>query len=230
MDIHPIAHIHTDFPEKFGIPRQSNVVEALEGQITFTEKYRNPDFLRGIEDYTHLWLIWGFSANKQGDYSPTVRPPRLGGNIRKGLFATRSPFRPNPLGLSCVRLKKVDLTGPEGPVLHVLGADMMSGTPIYDIKPYMPASDSYPDAGEGFAGKIPWRSVEVRDDEGILSSLPDQVRKTLIQILEQDPRPSYHDDPERVYGMKYAGYEVRFRVKDRILTILDVGIGQDCSL
>ncbi|MBR5046978.1 MAG: tRNA (N6-threonylcarbamoyladenosine(37)-N6)-methyltransferase TrmO [Eubacterium sp.] len=224
MDIllHPIAYIHTDFPEKFGIPRQSNVVETLEGQIVFTEEFRNPDYLRGIEDYSHIWLIWGFSANEPGAYSPTVRPPRLGGNIRKGLFATRSPFRPNPLGMSCVRLQKVEWDRPEGPVLHVLGADMMDGTPIYDIKPYIPGSDSYPEASEGISGTVPWRSVEVEYEESVLTPLPDKIRMDLVRILEQDPRPSYQDDPDRIYGMYYAGYAIRFQVKERKLRILEV--------
>ena len=222
IQLHPIAYIHTDFPEKFGIPRQSNVVESLEGHIVFTEEFRNPDYLRGIEDYSHIWLIWGFSANRPGVYSPTVRPPRLGGNIRKGLFATRSPFRPNPLGMSCVRLQKVEWDSPEGPVLHVLGADLMDGTPIYDIKPYMPGSDSYPEASQGISGSVPWRSVEVEYEDSVLDPLPDKIRRDLILILEQDPRPSYQDDPDRIYGMSYAGYTIRFRVRERRLRILEI--------
>ena len=222
MTIHPIAHIHTDFPEKFGIPRQSNLVETLEGQIIFTPDYRNPDYLRGIEGYSYLWLIWEFSANKEVAPSPTVRPPRLGGNIRMGVFATRSPYRPNPLGLSCVRLDHVEWDTPQGPVIHVRGADLMDGTPIYDIKPYQGWIESHPDADDGFVTTTPWKSVKVAFDESVMEALPESMQKTLIKILEQDPRPSFHDDPDRIYGMSYAGYEIHFQVKEGVLYILDI--------
>ena len=222
MTIHPIAHIHTDFPEKFGIPRQSNLVEALEGQIIFTPEYRNPDYLRGIEGYSYLWLIWEFSANKEVAPSPTVRPPRLGGNVRMGVFATRSPYRPNPLGLSCVRLDHVEWDTPQGPVIHVRGADLMDGTPIYDIKPYQGWIESHPDADDGFVTTTPWKSVKVAFDESVMEALPESMQKTLIKILEQDPRPSFHDDPDRIYGMSYAGYEIHFQVKEGVLYILDI--------
>ena len=222
MTIHPIAHIHTDFPEKFGIPRQSNLVESLKGQIIFTPEYRNPDYLRGIEGYSYLWLIWEFSANKEVAPSPTVRPPRLGGNVRMGVFATRSPYRPNPLGLSCVRLDHVDWNTPQGPVVHVGGADLMDGTPIYDIKPYQGWIESHPDADDGFVATTPWKSVQVTWEESAMEILPEAMQKTLVEILEQDPRPSFHEDPDRIYGMSFAGYEIHFQVKDRILHILDI--------
>ena len=225
MIIHPIAHIHTDFPEKFGIPRQSNLVESLEGQIIFTPEYRNPDYLRGIEGYSYLWLIWEFSANKKVAPSPTVRPPRLGGNVRMGVFATRSPYRPNPLGLSCVRLDHVDWDTPQGPVIHVRGVDLMDGTPIYDIKPYQGWIESHPDADNGFVTTTPWKSVQVTWEEPVMKNLPESIQKTLVQILEQDPRPSFHDDPERIYGMSYAGYEIHFQVKNGVLHILDISAG-----
>ncbi len=225
MIIHPIAHINTDFPEKFGIPRQSNLVEALEGQIIFTPEYRNPDYLRGIEGYSYLWLIWEFSANKNVAPSPTVRPPRLGGNVRMGVFATRSPYRPNPLGLSCVRLDHVDWDTPQGPIIHVRGADLMDGTPIYDIKPYQGWIESHPDADDGFVTTTPWKSVQVTWEEPVMKILPESMQKTLVQILEQDPRPSFHDDPERIYGMSYAGYEIHFQVKKGVLHILDISAG-----
>ena len=222
MTIHPIAHIHTDFPEKFGIPRQSNLVEALEGQIIFTPEYRNPDYLRGIEGYSYLWLIWEFSANKEVAPSPTVRPPRLGGNVRMGVFATRSPYRPNPLGLSCVRLDHVEWDTPQGPVIHVRGADLMDGTPIYDIKPYQGWIESHPDADDGFVATNPWKSVKVTFEESAMEPLPESMRETLVKILEQDPRPSFHDDPDRIYGMSFAGYEIHFQVQEGLLTILDI--------
>ena len=222
MTIHPIAHIHTDFPEKFGIPRQSNLVETLEGQIIFTPEYRNPDYLRGIEGYSYLWLIWEFSANKEVAPSPTVRPPRLGGNVRMGVFATRSPYRPNPLGLSCVRLDHVEWDTPQGPVIHVRGADLMDGTPIYDIKPYQGWIESHPDADDGFVATNPWKSVKVTFEESVMKPLPESMRGTLVKILEQDPRPSFHDDPDRIYGMSFAGYEIHFQVREGLLTILDI--------
>ena len=231
MILHPIAHIHTDFPSKFGIPRQSNLVPSLQGEIHFTEDYRNPDYLRGIEDYSHLWLIWEFSANKQQDHpSPTVRPPRLGGNIRRGVFATRSPYRPNPIGLSSVRLDAIEWNHPDGPVLHVSGVDLLDGTPIYDIKPYIAFADSHPEATEGFAGPAYHKHLEVewhlQDD----MELPEASRQTISEILAQDPRPSYQTDSERIYGMTYAGYEIHFQVRESLLSVISVKRSSDVQL
>lgn len=216
-----IARIHTGFPEKFGIPRQSGLADT-KGKILFEPDYRNPEMLRGIEGYSHLWLIWEFSEAVGNGWHPTVRPPRLGGNQRMGVFATRSPFRPNPIGLSCVRLEKVELDGPDGPVLYVTGADMMSGTPIYDIKPYLPYVDSIPQARGGFASRVKEYALEVEIPGACLEKIPVSERETLRQILSQDPRPSYQDDPERMYGMGYAGMEVKFQVKDGRLLVRDI--------
>ena len=195
-----IARIHTDFPTKFGIPRQSGLIPDLKAEIVFEPEYRNPDALRGIEEFSHLWLIWEFSGAVRKEWSPTVRPPRLGGNTRMGVFATRSPFRPNPVGLSSVQLDSVQLHTDRGPVLHVSGADLMDGTPIYDIKPYLAFADSHPDALGGFT---------------------DQTRKYGLSVAH-DPRPSYQDDPERVYGMEFAGYEIKFMVEKGILRVTDI--------
>ena len=216
-----IARIHTGFPEKFGIPRQSGLADT-KGKILFEPDYRNPEMLRGIEGCSHLWLIWEFSEAVGKGWHPTVRPPRLGGNQRMGVFATRSPFRPNPIGLSCVRLEKVELDGPDGPVLYVTGADMMSGTPIYDIKPYLPYVDSIPQARGGFASRVKEYALEVEIPGACLEKIPVSERETLRQILSQDPRPSYQDDPERMYGMGYAGMEVKFQVKDGRLLVRDI--------
>ena len=221
MEVKVIARIHTDFPEKFGIPRQSGLAET-KAQIIFEEEYRNPDAVRGMEDFTHLWLLWEFSEAKRDTWSPTVRPPRLGGNRRVGVFATRSPFRPNPIGLSSVRLDQVELTSEYGPVLHVTGADLMDGTPIYDIKPYLPYVDSHPDATDGFAGDVKEYALEVEIADRLLEKVPEEKRAALLEILAQDPRPSYQNDPERVYGMAYAGVEVKFRVKEGKVVVLVV--------
>lgn len=218
MEIKVIARIHTDFPEKFGIPRQSGLV-GTQAQIVFEEEYRNPDSLRGIESFTHLWLLWEFSEAKRDTWSPTVRPPRLGGNKRVGVFATRSPFRPNAIGLSSVRLEKVELTTAHGPVLHVTGADLMDGTPIFDIKPYLPYVDSHPEASEGFAGEVKAYALNVEIAEEFLRKVPEEKREVLLEILAQDPRPSYQNDPERLYGMAFAGMEVKFRVKEDLLKV-----------
>lgn len=222
MEIQPIAYIHTDFKEKFGIPRQSGLVEALRASVVFTPPYRVADAVRGLEDFSHLWLIWEFSQARRENWSPTVRPPRLGGNRRMGVFATRSPFRPNGLGLSAVRLEHVETDGPEGPVLYVSGADLLDGTPIYDIKPYIPYADAYPDARGGFAGQVERKRLTVDCPEKLLSRLPEEKRKALLGVLAQDPRPSYQDDPERVYGMSFAGAEIKFTVEDGLLLVREI--------
>ena len=218
-----IAHIRTDFPAKFGIPRQSGLADALEGKIVFTEKYRDPSALRGIEGYSHLWLIWQFSESVTERFSPTVKPPRLGGNRRVGVFATRSPFRPDPLGLSCVRLEGVEWSTPEGPVLRVRGADLMDGTPIYDIKPYVPYADSHPEASGGFTDAIDYSPLAVDFPPPLLSRIPEDKRAALIQVLEQDPRPGYRGDgDEKRYGVQFAGFDVRFTVDGDTLTVVEV--------
>lgn len=217
-----IARIHTDFPTKFGIPRQSGLINDLKATIVFESEYRNPDALRGLEEFSHIWLIWEFSEVARDKWSPTVRPPRLGGNTRMGVFATRSPFRPNPIGLSSVRLEGIELDTKVGPVIHVSGADLMDNTPIYDIKPYLSYCDSHPDARGGYVDKIKKERLEVVFPSKYLDLLPGGLQKGLISVLEQDPRPSYQDDPNRVYGFEFAGFEVRFRVKDSILRVLEV--------
>ncbi len=214
-----IAHIITDFPTKFGIPRQSGILAELESRIVFEKEFSNPDYIRGIEDFSHLWLLWCFSENGEHKPSPTVRPPRLGGNVRKGVFATRSPFRPNPIGLSCVRLVRVEETS-DGPVLVVTGADLVSGTPIYDIKPYLPHFDSHPEALGGFSDEHFADSLEVKAPSDLLSLFPEKKREALLEILRQDPRPSYHNDEERVYGFPFAGFEIRFRVEKNTCLVL----------
>lgn len=217
-----IAHIHTEFPEKFGIPRQSGLVDSLKAQIIFEPEYRNPDALRGLDEFSHLWLIWQFSKAVRSSWSPTVRPPRLGGNTRMGVFATRSPFRPNPIGLSSVRLERVELHTPNGPVIHVAGADLMDGTPIYDIKPYLPSADSHPDALGGFTSTNEWHPLTVSISDELLSAVPEEHRAGLIGTLEQDPRPSYQNDPDRIYGMGFAGLNIQFKVNDSVLTVVSV--------
>ena len=214
-----IARIHSEFPEKFGIPRQSGLVEELTATIVFEPEFRNPDALRGLEDFSHLWLIWQFSQAIREDWSPTVRPPRLGGNERMGVFATRSPFRPNPIGLSCVKLLGVELHPELGPVIQVGGADLMDGTPIYDIKPYLPYADCKPDALGGFASVPKQATLTVRCEEELLTPLPDHRRAALLAVLAQDPRPSYHSDPNRVYGMAFSGFNVQFTVEGDTLTV-----------
>lgn len=220
--LRPIAHVHSEFPGKFGIPRQSGVVPELRSELIFTPEFRNPDALRGIEGFDRLWLIWEFSANRRASWSPTVRPPRLGGNTRLGVFATRSPFRPNPIGLSCVRLERVDLTDPRGPVLHVAGADLMDGTPIYDIKPYIPYADCHPEATEGFTGQVEMQALTVEIPPELLARFPVEKRDALVGVLAQDPRPRYQADASRVYGLEFGGYEVKFTVSDQILTVTDI--------
>lgn len=217
-----IAHIKTDFPTKFGLPRQSGLVEEIKGKIVFEEEYRVPEAFRGLEGFSHIWLLWQFSEAVRDNWSPTVRPPLLGGNTRMGVFATRSPFRPNPIGLSCVKLEKIDFNCSNGPVLFVSGCDLMDGTPIYDIKPYLPYADSIPDAAGGFTQTLADRTLEVEFDSLLLDRIPADKRETLIQVLSGDPRPSYQNNPERVYGFVFAGFEVKFTVSDRKLTVTEV--------
>ncbi len=215
-----IARVRSDFPSKFAIPRQSGLVEALRAAVVFEPEFRDPEALRGIEGFSHLWLIWQFSANADRGWSPTVRPPRLGGNARLGVFATRSPFRPNPLGLSCVGLERVELHTPQGPVLRITGADLMDGTPVYDIKPYLPYADCRPEATGGFAA-APDRTLEVVIPPQLLERIPEQLRDAAAGVLAQDPRPSYQHDPDRVYGFRFGPVDLRFTVKDGVLTVCD---------
>lgn len=221
MTIEPIARIRSDFPTKFGIPRQSGLAQGLEARIVFEEPYRIPEALRGIEGFSHLWLIWGFSANRVQRWSPTVRPPRLGGDKRMGVFATRSPFRPNNLGLSCVQLLGLE-KGDEGISLLVAGADLMDGTPIYDIKPYIAYTDSHEQAGQGFLEQEGWTLLEVHDPHNLLNVFDAAKREALIQVLQQDPRPAYQDKPERIYGFGFSGYDVRFCVIEGVLNLVEV--------
>ena len=227
MTIEPIAYFKSPFGSKFGIPRQSGVVKGLRGEIHFTDRYRRMEAIKGIEGFDYLWLIWEFSANHKDEdsttWKATVRPPRLGGNMTMGVFSTRSPFRPNHLGLSCVRLEKVDYDGNEAPVIHVLGADLMDGTPIYDIKPYITYTDSHPEARSGFVDMEEWRPLEVIIPENVSSIIGGYLdtsdMETLRDILAQDPRPHYQDDPEKIYGMPFKGIDIHFTVKDGVLTV-----------
>ncbi len=221
ISISPIARIHTDLPSKFGIPRQSGLVEQLEAVIVFEPEYRAAEALRGIEEWSHLWLIWQFSENA-GEWSPTVRPPRLGGNERIGVFATRSPFRPNNLGLSCVRLIGTEHTRDRGTVLRVAGADLMDGTPIFDIKPYLPLADCKTEATGGFTDTREKRRVSVSVPAELADILPQEKLTALKALLAEDPRPAYQDDPERVYGFPYAGFEVKFRVENGVAYVVDI--------
>ena len=220
--IQVIARIRSDFPEKFGIPRQSGLVEDLHAEIVFEPAYRNADALRGLEGFSHLWLIWEFSRAVRDTWSPTVRPPRLGGNARMGVFATRSPFRPNPIGLSCVRLVGVELTEDRGPVIHVSGADLLDGTPIYDIKPYLPYADCRPEAVGGWTGGEADTLLEVQCAPELLAPLPADRQQALLGVLANDPRPHYQNDPDRIYGLRFAGCNVRFSVNEKTLTVISV--------
>ena len=227
--IKPIAHIRTEFASKFGIPRQSGLVPELEGTIVFEPEYRNPDALRGLETYTHIWLIWHFSegfasAKEESSWSPTVRPPKLDGNTRVGVFASRSPNRPNRLGLSVVRMTGIELESPEGPLIHVSGADLMDGTPIFDIKPYMPYTESIPDAGRGIGRFRDLEPLEVEIPEELAKRLPEGKTEALKRVLSIDPRPGYQDDPERIYGVPFAGCEVRFQVKNKTVFVLEISV------
>ncbi|MCR5737482.1 MAG: tRNA (N6-threonylcarbamoyladenosine(37)-N6)-methyltransferase TrmO [Eubacterium sp.] len=209
-----IATIYTDFPTKFGIPRQGNLIEELKGKIVFEEAYRNREAFRGLEDFSHIWLLWEFSENQREGWSPTVRPPKLGGNVRKGVFATRSPFRPNSIGLSCVKLEKIEFTKEQGPVLHVAGADLMNGTPIYDIKPYLPYVDSIPDAANGFTERTKDQKLFVEFPEEMWEKVPEGKMEALVKVLELDPRPGYQKEESRIYGFGFAGTEVKFMVEE----------------
>ena len=222
VNIQVIARMHSDFATKFGIPRQSGLVEELRSTIVFEPEFRNPDALRGIEDFSHLWIIWQFSEAVRTDWSPTVRPPRLGGNTRMGVFATRSPFRPNNLGLSSVKLLGVEHTAEFGTVLHVGGADLMDGTPIFDIKPYISYGDSHPEATGGFTDTAGEFLLHVEFPESLLTLLPDDKRQAAIGVLSHDPRPSYQRKPDRIYGLTFAGYDIRFKVAEDVLTVLEV--------
>lgn len=228
MEIKPIAHIYTDFPEKFGIPRQSGIAQT-EGKIIFEEAYRNTDAVRGLDGYSHIWLIWQFSQSIREGWSPTVRPPRMGGNKRMGVFATRSPFRPNELGLSSVELTRIDLDCKEAPVLYVKGADILDKTPIFDIKPYLAYTDSHPDAKGGFAEeKLSYRlSVKISDD--LLCQIPESKRDAFISILENDPRPAYQEDAQRVYKMTCMGFNTEFKVSEGTLEVINIAPGKGDS-
>ena len=217
-----IGHIYNDFSSKFGIPRQSGIVTSLTSAIILEPEFRNPDIYRGIEGYSHLWLIWQFSKSEQKNWSPTVRPPKLGGNTRVGVFASRSPFRPNSIGLSSVELKSVEIDPEKGPILYVGGADLMNGTPIFDIKPYLPYTDSHPHALGGYAVTPDTATLEVNFPEALLMKLPLNLQQGLLELLKQDPRPGYQSEPERVYGLSFGGFDVHFTVNETILTVKDV--------
>lgn len=221
-EFYVIARIHTEFPTKFGIPRQSGLIEELKAEIVFEPDYRNPDALRGIEEFSHIWLLWEFSEAVRDTWSPTVRPPRLGGNRRIGVFATRSPFRPNAIGLSSVRLDSVELHTERGPVLHVSGADLMDGTPILDIKPYLAFADSHPEASGGFTDRTKEYGLTVEIPEETEQIVEAGKRKALRAVLAHDPRPSYQDDPDRIYGMQFSGYEVKFSVSEQVLHVVSI--------
>lgn len=220
LNLKVIARIHTDFPDKFGIPRQSGLVEQLSATVVFEPEYRAAEALRGIEEYSHIWLLWGFSRSAAEGWSPTVRPPKLGGNRREGVFATRSPFRPNPIGLSCVKLEGVEKTE-NGNTLKVRGADLMDGTPIYDIKPYIPYTDAHPEADGGFSVSQA-KLLEVNFPAELLDKVAEDKREALIGVLAADPRPAYIDDPQRVFGFEFAKMSVKFRVEDSLLTVIDI--------
>lgn len=229
LELVPVAYIRTEFPEKFGIPRQSGLADT-KGMILFEPEYRNPDAVKGVEEYSHLWLIWGFSGNSSETedrnggkhFRPMVRPPRLGGNTRIGVWATRSPFRPNPLGMSCVKLERIEYSETDGPLLYVAGVDMMNGTPIYDIKPYLPYVDCRVEATGSFSEEKKNYHLDVKIPDELAGRIPEEKRKILVQILSQDPRPSYHKDSERIYGMEYAGMNIHFQVKDQILYVREI--------
>lgn len=217
-----IAHISTDLPEKFGVPRQSGMAKGLTGRIIFEPDFRNPDALRGLSDFSHLWLIWDFSLAHRDEWSPTVRPPRLGGNKRMGVFATRSPFRPNSIGLSSVEIVGIVPDSIDGPIINVAGVDMIDGTPIIDIKPYIPYTDSHPEANGGFTQSNEFKQLEVKFADDVKHHLPDGKIKALVEILSNDPRPQYQDDPERIYGLSFAGCQVKFFVRENILTVSNI--------
>lgn len=217
-----IARIQTDFPDKFGIPRQSGLVQELQGKIVFEPEFRSPEAVRGLEAFSHIWLLWQFSKAQKAQWSPTVRPPRLGGDKRVGVFATRSPFRPNDIGLSSVRLQRVEIDSHDGPVLYVSGADLVDGTPIYDIKPYLPYVDCHPDATEGYTSQTRLHRLQVEFPAELLARYPQDKQAAIVHVLEQDPRPAYINDPERIYGLSFAGYDVKFKVEGDVLIVCDV--------
>ena len=226
-----IAKMHSDFPDKFGIPRQSGLVGDLVSTIVFEPEYRNPDALRGLEEFSHLWIIWQFSKAVRADWSPTVRPPRLGGNTRMGVFATRSPFRPNEIGLSCVKILGIEQIVQYGTVIHVAGADLMDGTPILDIKPYIPYCDSHPDAAGGFTSTADDYLLQVQIPHCLLEKIPEKKRPALLGVLSHDPRPSYQQDADRTYGLTFAGFNIRFTVSEDILTVTNItGVSKEVPL
>lgn len=214
-----IGHIRTDFPSKFGIPRQSGLIDGLKGKIILEPEYRNPQVYKGIEEFSHIWLLWEFSEAKKEHWSATVKPPRLGGKKRVGVFATRAPFRPNNIGLSCVKLDRVEQDEKDGPVLWVAGVDLLDGTPIYDIKPYIPLTDCHPEASEGYTRETKIHELKVEFPEELLNQYPEEKRQAVLGILAQDPRPTYFQDPERVYGVPFAGFDVKFRVDGDLLIV-----------
>lgn len=217
-----IGHIHTDFPEKFGVPRQSGLVPDLQASITFLPEYRQPEAFRGLEKFSHIWILWQFHKAGQKHWNATVKPPKLGGNMRMGVFATRSPFRPNHIGLSSVKLEFIEWTKENGPVLHVSGADLLDGTPIYDIKPYLAYTDSHPEATGGFTEQIDTNPLTVEFPSDLLKQIPKDKQSALLSLLEQDPRPGYQHEPERRYGVAFAGYDVRFHVDGTTLTVVEI--------
>lgn len=225
--LHVIARIHNDFPSKFALPRQSGLAESIKSRIVFEAEYRRQEAVRGLEQFSHIWLLWGFSMNAPRHWSPTVRPPRLGGNVRMGVFATRSPYRPNPIGLSCVRLDALEKTTGNGIVLHVSGADLMDGTPIYDIKPYLAYTDCHSEARGGFAEAHKNDKLHVDFPGSLMQQIPADKSNALLQALACDPRPAYQHDPERTYSFEYAGLRIRFRVKDNTLSVYDVSTVTD---
>lgn len=231
IQVKPIAHFRSSFPTKFGIPRQSGIVPELRGRIVFKSEYRNMDALRGLDGFDYLWIIWAFSANKPQaergvtSWQPTVRPPLLGGNTQMGVFATRSPYRPNPIGLSSVKIERIELSLTEGPVIHVLGADLMDGTPIFDIKPYVTYADCHPGARSGFVDERRWQELQVVFPEELRSHFSSESLAALTRVLALDPRPQYQENADKIYGMPYEGYDIRFRVADGVLTVLEVVCG-----
>ena len=222
VEMEVIARIYNDFDSKFGLPRQSGLSGDLLSVIVFESAFRDPSSLRGLEDFRHIWLLWYFSESARDHWTATVRPPRLGGNTRVGVFASRSPYRPNPIGLSCVSLKKIDYSERRGPLLYVEGADLMNGTPIFDIKPYLPMADSHADAKGGFSERVADYRLRVEIPADLLRLIPEEKRKGLISVLKEDPRPAYHDDPSRRYGFPFAGMEIGFVVEKDLLTVTDI--------
>ena len=219
-----IARVRTPFAEKFGIPRQSGLAAGVNGAIVFEDAFRKPEALRGLDGFSHIWLLWCFSQHAEKDWQPTVRPPRLDGSSRLGVFATRSPFRPNPIGLSLVRLDGINLETPEGPILRVSGPDLLDGTPLFDIKPYLPYTDCHPEARSGFVAENEWTSLEVEIPPALLAKIPAEQQAALYEVLSQDPRPAYHKDPDRVYGLSFAGRNVRFTVQDGVVRVSQVDL------